>query len=174
MGIDKKMRYDFGKIDYYGIGRKINRVTVDVSLRDVYSRKPVFAANASVWNGKETDIIYGGQILDELCHYIKSEKFRTIHQMWKKYHLNNLHAGTKEQEELLTEVSSIKSFDEKRTYLKERGMYEVIYNGKPYRYGSGWIYYGIPEDDLKTIRELVGDVDNFEADLLRFLEEKTV
>ena len=52
-----KRTFNFGKIDYYGRGRKVNSVEVKVELSD----KGVFTASANIWNSKHTDCVCGGQ-----------------------------------------------------------------------------------------------------------------
>ena len=51
--------------------------------------------------------------------------------------------------------------------LKNRGLYEVPLNadligtrkadGKPYKYGQGWVIENIPENDLEEIRNLFAE-----------------
>ena len=68
--------FDFGKIDLNGCGRKINKVEVEVEL----TNDGRFTASASVWNSKHTDIECGGQCLDELVQFLKSnETFMKIY-----------------------------------------------------------------------------------------------
>ena len=92
-----KKIFNFGKIDFYGTGRRINLVEIEVSLSD----KGVFTASGTIWNSKKTDCVCAGQCLDEISKYIKSDKFKQIHSLWKKYHLNDMHAGTERQEAAL-------------------------------------------------------------------------
>lgn len=160
-------KFKFGKIDYYSTGRKINAVEVDFGLREYSNGSVSFTASCKVWNHIHTDIIAEGQMLDanELLEIeAKSKLFKTIKELWQKYHLNNLHAGTPEQEEALRAayqkcresgnfdvLSYSYDFTQACEYLKSIGLYEVEYEGKPYRYGSGWINYPIPKDDLDKI-----------------------
>ena len=100
-----KRTFNFGKIDYYGRGRKINLVEVEVRLSD----DGVFTASATIWNSKHTDCVCGGQCLDEVAKYVKSDKFKKIYRLWKQYHLNDMHAGTEKQEEVL-KAAGLNSF----------------------------------------------------------------
>lgn len=156
-----KKVFRFGKIDGYGNGRKMCEVTVEINLRQTDKGKE-FTASGNVWNHLHTDIIRGGQCLDDLAKYIKDDTFIFIYDMWKKYHLNGLHAGTREQEAALKEaVKSGKltryganNYTETCDYLKSIGLYEVEHEGKPYKYGHGWIFFAIPDEDLKRIEAL--------------------
>ena len=54
-------------------------------------------------------------------------------------------------------ISSVKTRIEKSMNAPKEGMmftdFEVEYEGKPYRYGTGWIPYDIPETDLNKIKD---------------------
>ena len=92
---------NFGKIDWNGTGRKINLVTVKISLEET-KNGPVFSACANVWNSKSTDCLCCGQCLDNLVSFFQDDKiYMTIFSMWEKYHLNNMHPGTPAQEKAL-------------------------------------------------------------------------
>lgn len=77
--------FDFSKIDYNGTGRKINKITVDARLVD-HNEKLVFAAMGEIWNSKCTDIIRGGQCLDEIAKHVYDPLFKKLYGWWKKYH----------------------------------------------------------------------------------------
>ena len=146
----------FGKIDFNGIGRRINAVEIQVGLREYSDGSYSFTASVNVWNHIHTDIVAGGQMLDavELSKLeAKSKLFATIKELWRKYHLNDMHAGTPEQEEALEKANLLSGndFNEACEYLKNIGLYEVEYEGKPYRYGSGWLHFPIPKNDLEKI-----------------------
>lgn len=149
-------KFDFGKVDYYGIGRKINRVTVEVETTE--GDKPRFTASGGFWNGSGIGYVRCGQCLDEINKFVKDKTFKKIYRLWKLYHLNDLNAGTPEQTE---EIEKLKATGWKYTYegacshLKEKGLYEVMLDGAPYKYGHAWLYRAIPEGDLQEIRELL-------------------
>ena len=139
---------DFGKIAYSG-NRKINAVTIEVELSE--DEKPVLSISGDVLNSRGTDDVICGQCLDELLPYFKNNaKFKEIYRLWKLYHLNNLHAGTEAQENLLKE-HHVTNYQEACDLLKKHHLYKD--NG--YRYGSGWLYRSIPENDLKKIIEII-------------------
>lgn len=143
--------FQFGKIGLYG-KRKINLVEIEICLNE--TDKPVFTANATVWNQNKTDCVLAGQCLDELISYLKNNKlFMKIYKLWKLYHLNNMHAGTPKQEAAIEEYLKEHKYDYKEIckYLGSINLLED--NG--YKYGSSWLYEPIPENNLKEIRELL-------------------
>lgn len=157
-----KKTFDFGKIDFYGCGRKINLVTIEVSLKEKEAGKIVFTASGDIWNSKKTDVLCGGQCLDEISRFIKSETFKKIYHFWKLYHLNDMHAGTPEQEQAIEEAlknGALESNDYSKVcdYLKSINLYEVMHEGKVYKYGHSWLYEEIPAEDLKEIKDLLTD-----------------
>lgn len=152
----KSKKVNLGKIDYYGHGRKINKVEVELALRQT-DKGPVFTACGLIWNGRGTDCLSCGQNLDEINEYIHSDVFSEIYRLWKLYHLNDLHAGTKKQEEFVNktfkEANESYNYNKACEILEEAGL--LIDNG--YKYGSGWLYEPIPEDDLKQIEGLINN-----------------
>lgn len=96
--------FNFGKIDLYDCGRKINEVQLIVELKNADTEKPVFSVCGKAWNIRHTDIVCSGQCLDRLEPFFTNNKrFKLIKSLWDKYHLNDCHAGTPEQEECLKE-----------------------------------------------------------------------
>lgn len=138
-------------------------VELSISLTDRERNGKAYkelSVSADVWNHNHSDIHIGGQCLDELVPYFKGNKtFDFIYDMWKKYHLNGFNAGTIEQENALNEAVEkglltsygANNFKNSCNYLKHIELYEVEVDGKPHRYGSGWLVREIPEDDLERI-----------------------
>jgi len=160
-----KKVFNFGKIDFNGCGRRINLVTVEVNLKEDKDGKPVFTASGDVWNSRHTDIIMGGQCLDDLEEFSKdfqnNEKniFGEILDLWHKWHLNDLTPGTPEQmaciKEHKDEIDESLGFYEKEKALLEKYNLECVeWNGKPYHYGTAWITRDIDPQDLKRIKAL--------------------
>lgn len=160
----KSKTFNFGKIDYNRRGRKNYPVEVTMELRTKEDGKIEFSVVGDIWNPIKTKIVCGGQCLDTIAKYVHTPLFNKIYTYWKKYHLNSMHAGTIEQEDALEQwheslqgPNKIVLFDYKRDceYLKSIGLYEVKYEGQPYRYGTKWLYQEIPADDLKDIESLL-------------------
>jgi hypothetical protein len=77
-----------GKVDYNGTGRKINECSVEFELKCDKDNRMIFTASGSVWNLKHTDIICGGQVLDELIKYFpNNKKLKEIVDVWSVWHL---------------------------------------------------------------------------------------
>ena len=161
--------FEFGKINYHNpSGRRINLITAEVSL-NTDRRFPVFTAYMGVWNGNHTDYVTAGQIFDAFNHVPENDAlFQEIKKLWKLYHLNDMNAGTKAQTLALEKAghTDANSYDKDVEYLKRKGLYEVRltpteakynpkYAGKPYKYGSGWIYYPIPAKDMARIKKIL-------------------
>lgn len=141
----------------------VMRATLEIDLKYKDEDHPVFTVSGDV--KKRNQWICGGQCLDTMIvmfpPLLGNERFAFWYKMWKVHHLNDLHAGTKEQEKVLKEAVEngiipgygANYYTESCEYLKSIDLYEVEYDGKPYRYGHGWIYYEIPEEDLNKIKE---------------------
>lgn len=159
-----KAKISFGKVDGYGDGRKTCEVTLEVELRDT-DKGPEFSVCGNLWNNRHTDILWGGQCVDELFwtygKQMQNPKlYAEILELWKKYHLNGMHAGTEEQEDAIEEWKAEGNkydYSEVCCMLKERGLYEVEIDGEPYQYGHGWLYREIPENTLNRIRKIISD-----------------
>ena len=161
-----KKTFEFGKIAYRNDRIKNNLVTVDIEWRENRNGKMVFSACGDVWNNIHTNIYCGGQCLDTLNDFPEirtNPTFKQIYRLWKLYHLNDLHAGTVEQEEALREhfgypIVRFVKYEDKVEYLKSINLYEVPHpdTGEPFQYGHGWLYREIPEEDVKIIESLFG------------------
>lgn len=145
-----RRKFNFGKIDFYGSGRKINLVEVEVELSD----KGVFTASATIWNSKKTDCVCAGQCLDEVAKHVKSDKFKKIYRLWKQYHLNDMHAGTVRQEEALDAAGLTNYANNYRKcceYLESINL--LVDDG--YKFGTGWLKRDIPVEDVAEIEKLL-------------------
>lgn len=144
----------FGKVDYTNSGKKNCMVDLEVELRDT-TKGPELSIRGDIWNPSHTDIYCCGQCLDEIAKYKGDNPlFKELYQYWKDYHLNGMHAGTFEQEQALKKAVIV-GYDEACEYLKSINLYEVEYNGKPYKYGHGWLYQALPENVLSRITEII-------------------
>lgn len=100
----------------------------------------------------------GWQIIDELEYLLKADNVRwdvpkdkvaRLVEIWKTYHLNDLHAGTKKQEEFIKKMLPNYEYSNACVILKEAGIYE----DRGYKYGHGWLYAPIPDDIIEFVRE---------------------
>ena len=150
-----KKNFNFGKIAYQN-NRKENLVVVNVEYRN-----GVFKASGSIFNRLGTDILSGGQNLDEIKKYIKNKTFNKIYNIWKEYHLNDMTSGSPKQEQFIKNLEDLGfSYDydfvckqlEKNNLLIDKS---YLHNGKPYRYGSAWLMREIPTDVKNKINLLM-------------------
>lgn len=175
--------YIFGKIDATDDGKRSNQVEVTVRLEtkplatkqvgDERETIDCFSVSAEVWDAFHNDIIYGGQCLDSLLEYpelANNASYREIHDMWKKYHLNDMHAGTPRQEKALEEAVAngklatygASNYEETCAYLESIDLLEdkefLVENKDgepvPYKYGHGWLAQEIPAEDLAVCRAM--------------------
>ena len=169
-----KCKIDFGKVALWGT-RKVNACDVEMELR-IVGGDPTFVMNGkervytgkytprhlefsvcgNVWDNIHSDIVMGGQCLDEMP--VNNPLFREIRELWKKYHLNTMHAGTPRQEYLIRKWEAAGNkydYTEVKNYLESVNMLKTIWKGKDYVYGHGLLYYPIPNKDLKRIVEIM-------------------
>lgn len=120
--MEKERIFSFGKIAYNG-KRKINEVTLEIELRD-WNGYPEFTACADVWNNIHTDIVAGGQMLDDLynefARFRGSILYKTIMQLWEKYHCKNISNIPAEDKELIDLLFSDKDRKEIVEILKSK------------------------------------------------------
>lgn len=176
-------------INYNGINKTgAKRNSVEAELR-LYNKNnhDCFSASASIWYGNHSDIYMGGQCFDELKDIPEVAElpiFKEIYDLWKNYHLNDLHAGTKAQEDILREAvknGELKSYgasayEETCAYLESKDMlYDKNYlvektqkdgtvENVPYKYGSGWLIEDIPEQALLRMKSLINDGKIYEPE----------
>ena len=114
--------FSFGKVAYNG-KRKINEVTLEIDLGD-WNGYPQFSAHAKVWNNIHTDIVAGGQMIDDLYNRFAvlrlSVLYKTIMQLWEKYHLHNISNIPEEDKELIDLLVSDKGRKEIVEILKSK------------------------------------------------------
>lgn len=171
-----KKTFNFGKVNYNGTGKR-NLVTVEVELETkggemttAGTKTPTyveFTACGNIWNQSQTDILCGGQCLDEIAKFITDPIFIEISKFWKKYHLNGMNAGTPEQEKAIADwkkQGNKYEYSAVCDYLKSINLYEVKFTGlsigrkyenEPYKYGHAWIINNIDGRDLLRIEHLL-------------------
>ena len=87
-----------------------------------------------------------------------------IYAMYCKYNNNDIHAGTQEQEDALRNAVAdgiipslhMKYHELHKEYLQSINLYDItLSDGTSYKYGHGWSYKPIPDDDILTIQTLI-------------------
>ena len=166
-----KFILDFGKHDYTGNGINDNLVEVEVQLDE--GERPRLSISGNIWNRLKTELISGGQNLDEIRKLVGfSPLMKRVHFIWERYHLNDMKAGSPRQEAYLagykdglhikfgttrTEFKFTLDHDTRLDLLEKAGL-NPDYTHEPtharhggYRYGSSWLYTPIPDDILAEI-----------------------
>ena len=133
---------ELGKIDYNQSGRKDCLVDIEIKLKDTPEGK-VFTAFGRIWNPKKTDCYSSGQNLDEIEELFTSsnKQLHRIVEIWKKYHMNDFHAGCEHQRDY-----------ENEPYEKHAGAVCPICH---YEYGTGWHFEKIPNNTIKEIEDII-------------------
>lgn len=180
---------EFGKIDYNGTGKKENLVTLELELGYKNNEGFVFSAMGNVWNKYETDILMGGQCVDDIFNEYRnqldnSELYFTILTLWEKYHLNDMHPDCIHQRaekwgDVLINPDKPKTQDNMRAWQTYTSGNSKGLLGKPcevckYKYGTAWIYEPIPVNDLRKIVDIMG-IDMMEQlEIIRKLKRDIV
>lgn len=107
----------------------------------------------------------GGQISYILSEckphvYFSKNDLVLIQEIWDNWHLNDMRAGTKKQEDFLRPYKKVKnlSYDEACEILSKHDL--LIDNG--YGYGSAWLYEKVPEHLLEYLFTLTGSGDSWD------------
>lgn len=77
-------------------------------------------------------------------------------EVWDKWHLNDMKAGTPEQTAYLESLGKYESYDWACTELEKAGLLTAPHpvTGEPYRYGTAWLKTEVPGDVLEWLRGL--------------------
>lgn len=143
------MKYSLGKVDYLDHGRRDCEAAITWELKDGR-----FSMCAEIWNARHTDIYQGGQCVDTVAAYAPHDKkAKRMVEVWKRWHLNDMRAGSPAQEQYLREhpisyVYPTSHYDKASEVLEAAGLNPD--NG--YKYGSAWLREDLPADVLAEIR----------------------
>ena len=77
--------------------------------------------------------------------------------VWDKWHLNDMKAGSPNQRKYLEENTIKKDYDNARMALEKAGLSpdkDFIHNGKPYLYGSAWLFETVPTEIITWLESL--------------------
>ena len=133
---------------------------VIVALRPDWLGRPEFSASGLILSLKKGLVVNEGQCMEQIRRLIPGNgRFRRIYRLWRLYHHNASRPGTREQREAVEQYRKRKpecEYEDVCSYLKLVGLYEVDYQGRPFRYGSRALYEPIPKSDLREMMRLVG------------------
>lgn len=164
----KSNTFSFGKWPVTS-KRKVNEVELEVEIREEPNGEKVFSASGGIWDAHHTDYVMCGQCLDSILEEIpelkKNDLYMEIYGLWHRCHLNNMRAGSPKQENAIEKwLNSGNQYDYETAceFLRSIGLYEdkeYIKDGKPYRYGTAWLYEEIPDEDMSKIERLLNCED---------------
>lgn len=162
-----------------GHGCKTLEVKIEVRKRtftDYETRQEVIGYEFSACG---SGLGCGGQCLDHfkekaeqyMIDESRRELFNRVFEIWNKYHLNTMIAGTKKQEECLKEYETNHKYNytEACKYLEERNL--LVDNG--YRYGTGWLGKQIPPEIMDEVFSWE-NIENFTKDELSVIRRKLI
>lgn len=133
-----------GKVDYNGSGRRNCLAVLTWELADGR-----FTMQGEIWNPRMTDIYVGGQCVDMVAGFFpKNAVAQCMVAIWKRWHLNDMRAGTPAQEAWLRQYGHGKDYTETLAKLTEAG-----YNpDNGYVYGSKWLTEELPPEVIAEIQ----------------------
>ena len=111
----------------------------------------------------------GGQCLDTLMEIYKEQnivipsEIKMLTELWGKYHLNDMHAGTPEQEEYLHSIEITgfaNNYKQCCEELKKVNLYECEWKGEKSYFGGSWFHWDIPAEDIEKIKSLIKKYQN--------------
>jgi len=85
------------------------------------------------------------------------QKLTALLNVWKRWHLNNIRAGSPAQEEALRQANFEEGYLEALKFLKERNLEPdtgYLVDGKPYKYGSKWLKEELPSHVVEFLEAL--------------------
>ena len=160
-----KKTFNFGKYAVSNPKIKNNEITIKVELRTT-EKGEEFSACGDVWNSKHTDIIMGGQCIDTIGKYLKGNKtYKTILELWEKYHLNGMNAWCECEHE---EDSSEKVKVYKLRYNEEGKRLSKIRD-----LGKFEEFIEVTEEGMKNIPSALYEVREYKSLGDTGIEEKT-
>ena len=185
--------YSLGKVDYWGRGRRrAHEVRLQIALRPrIFNGEVGFqelSICGEIWNAAHTDIESGGQnieCIEAILPQLSGKREALIEAMlpiWKKWHLNDMHAGTPEQEKVIHDhFSRYPGYDKACELLKLYDLYEVPYTGWTssgyaknikYKYGHGWLVRVLPHRLESALKQLLvyASVDDISSPTLLALK----
>lgn len=133
-----------------------------INLKPIKSWKE-FSISGFAQYRPQCDYSYCGQIQDEIRENVDKYKFLAIPkekiikilELWDRWHLNDLHAGTRKQEALLKK-SKIHDYTERCNFLTSND-FQI---DRGYMYGSAWLVELLPPTFIDDLQELLGEEES--------------
>jgi hypothetical protein len=88
-----------------------------------------------------------------------AETVQQLRDIWEKWHLNDMQAGSPAQTAFLeaNPVSRADHYTAATEALKAAGLnpdLNYLHKGKPYKYGSAWLFVEVPAEALQYLHQL--------------------
>ena len=144
----------------YTTGQRTAKVFCKITYEDKKSNQKILSIHGVVGPKKNGDA-YGscGQII--YTHIVAPNykedwnflKIQAFYNMWERWHLNDMCAGTPTQEKLIRkweQIGNKYTYEKACAYLKSNDMY--IDDG--YIYGSKWLYEAVDPYALEFLKDL--------------------
>lgn len=153
---------DLGPFDWGGRGVRDHRVELEIELRYDELDRPELSVCGTVWDDPDdkssSHVVAMGQCLDEIFGRKDAEPWLEIYGLWRRWHLNGLTAGSPRQEAAIDawKLTHAYSYDGACAMLEKIGLLEdgqYLVDGKPYRYGTAWLYEPIDMEGMAKIRK---------------------
>ncbi len=138
----------------------------------------------SIWQREETDILSGGQGQDtlrealedgklEIGNGISDDEFEELLDIWDKYHLNDLTAGTERQEKIIEEHKDDPKYNKFDKFLdRPRAILEDFdaepdketegFGDEGYSFGSQWLFEPLPENVVDFVEKFKSKLEGGE------------
>lgn len=116
-----------------------------------------FSMSGKVIEKRKTFASSSGQVFDDVKIIkpgdIKVKDSRALISIWKRWHLNDLKAGTRKQEEELKKVgmTGATKYDKAVKHLKKKGLYV----DRGYKYGTAWLHERLPKSVERRVITIV-------------------
>jgi len=157
IGKDEENHEVFLEIELRECASVAPHLTIDLEPVEMYIE---LAICGNAWNNRKTDFVYCGQIYDMILENVDDYKkllmpkgkLRRILEVWERWHLNGMRAGTRKQNTAAKEAPRDQynrySYDETCNYLKKEGIYE----DRGYKYGHAWLVEVLPDEIIEEVK----------------------
>ena len=133
------------KTRFYGGSDFDCEITIGITERNSFKRLGI--TGVILKGGEETG---WGQIREKVKDIIPAR----LYQIWRRWHLNDMRAGTFAQEEILRQAKDkgvdVSSYEKACDYLHS---FDVLVD-EGYRYGSAWMKEELPQDVIDYLSAL--------------------
>lgn len=152
------------KVDGYGIGRRSCKAEIQITLKirpgthrtvdlEDTENPVILSIVGSVWNHIHTDVVFCGQCYERLLKLLPdSELLQRIVKVWKHWHLNDLRAGTREQQAIIDEYRQ-QNPDWQYDYIHEcevLAAYGLLVD-RGCKYGTAWLVELLPNSVVAEV-----------------------